>query len=84
MTDEERYQKLYDSYCTLTEHRRRADPTFTIDDLRGLLASAYEFEGQDWAGHGEPKNTAIAARIAAYEHVLAEWERRLNEDKGHE
>jgi len=84
MTNEDRYQQLFDSYCTLTEHRRRNDPTFTIDELRGLLASAYEFEGQDWAGRGEPKNTGIAARIAAFEHVLAQWERRLDEENTHE
>jgi hypothetical protein len=83
-TNEERYRQLYEEYLTLAEHRLRYDPSFDLDDLRGLLASTYEFEGHDWVGRGEPKNTAIAARIAAYEQVIARWERTQEEDNGHE
>jgi hypothetical protein len=84
MTDEERFRQLFEEYLTLLEQRLRTDPSFNLHDLRGLLASTYEFEGQDWAGRGEPKNTAIAARIAAYEQVIARWERKGEEGNDHE
>jgi hypothetical protein len=53
--------------------RREADPGCTVADLEGILAHLYIMEGADWGGRGEVQNITLAAIIAAYEQVIAEW-----------
>lgn len=70
---ERKHQEVFESVCSSVEDRRRDDPSFTRADLEGLLESHYVLLGNDHAGRGEPRNTIIAATIAAFEHCLAEW-----------
>jgi hypothetical protein len=53
--------------------RRELDPGCTIDDLKGILQHLYHLDGADWGGRGEVQDITLAATIAAYEQVIAEW-----------
>lgn len=74
---ERRYRTLYASLHAELLERRRTDPNFTIDDVRGFLRDAYLRQGNDWIGHGVLFHVTQDATIAAYEAVLAEWEAEL-------
>ncbi len=68
------YERAFHETCVQIEMRRGSDPSFTREALRGMLESAYVDEGNDWQGRGALGDTILSATIAAYEHVLAEWE----------
>ena len=59
----------------MVRHRRRTDPTFTMDSLRGLLKTAYAAEADGWPGKTTLETISDAATIAAYEAMLHEWQR---------
>jgi hypothetical protein len=70
------YNQIFEAVCRRVQRRRQTDPDFTLERLRGILETQYVYQGQDWVGRGAVANTAIAATIAAYEHLLAEWEQQ--------
>ena len=70
---ERRYREIFDALYTQLMARRRDDPHFTIDDVRGFLKDAYVHQGNDWIGRGALFDATQAATIAAYETVLADW-----------
>jgi hypothetical protein len=80
-TDEDiisrRYRETYASLHRQLLERRRDDPNFTMDDLRGFLKDAYVYQDHDWIGRGALFDATQAATIAAYEAVLAEWQAEL-------
>jgi len=78
---EERYNNLFEGFCSQIRERLNSDLSFSIKDVKKLLETQYVFEGHDWAGRGEPMNTVIAAAVAAYEHIIAEWEKRSQSTK---
>jgi hypothetical protein len=53
--------------------RRKADPQCRVEDLEGVLRHLYLMDGADWGGRGELQGIILAATIAAYEHIIAEW-----------
>lgn len=71
---QQRYEEVFDQICDQITDRRRSDPAFTIQVAREILETAYEDEGSDWTGRGPAEDTVKAATIAAYEHMVAEWE----------
>lgn len=70
---EEKYEEVYASLYAFLQRRRKNDPDFTIEDVRGFLKDAYVRLGNDWIGHGALFDVTQNATIAAYEVVLAEW-----------
>jgi hypothetical protein len=44
-----------------------------VEDLEGVLRHLYQMDGADWGGRGELQGIILAATIAAYEQVIAEW-----------
>jgi hypothetical protein len=44
-----------------------------VEDLEGVLRHLYVMDGADWYGRGDVQDITMAATIAAYEHVIAEW-----------
>jgi hypothetical protein len=79
-----KYEEVFEQVCAQCELRRREDPQFTPAALRRLLEAAYHRQGVDWTGKG-PLNFLIqSATIAAYEHVLAEWEARHRDEPADE
>ncbi len=67
------YREVFEALHSQLVERRRNDPNFTIDDIRGFLKDAYVHQGNDWLGRGALFDAAQAATIAAYEVVLADW-----------
>ena len=69
--------------------RRDFDDKFTPDYLRLMLKELYQSEGDGWIGKEALNELRQAAKIAAYEGFLADWEQEIedknkNEAKGEE
>ena len=73
-----KYDSVFESCLLGLERQREADPSFTPDAARGVLAHLYVQDGNDWAGRGEIQDIQIRATIAAYEHFLSEWTAERN------
>jgi hypothetical protein len=69
-----RYRETFEALLDELQARRRNDPNFTLDDVRGFLRDAYVYRGNDWVARGALFDVTQAARIAAYEVILAEWQ----------
>jgi hypothetical protein len=67
------YTKIFDQEVRGLERRREADPRCTVADVEGILKGLYMSDGADWLGRGEVQDITMAATIAAYEHIIAEW-----------
>jgi hypothetical protein len=70
-----KYRETFDQEIRGLQRRRESDPGCTVEDLEGTLASLYVMDGADWIGRGEVQDVIMAATIAAYEQVIAEWKR---------
>jgi hypothetical protein len=68
-----KYDETFEQEVRFLLRRGEADPRCTAEELEGTLGYLYHMEGADWAGRGEVQNVALAATIAAYEHVIARW-----------
>lgn len=75
---ERRYREIYAAEYKQQQQRRRTDPNYTIDDLRGILKDAYKRQDAGWLGQGALYDAMQNAIVAAYEAVLAEWQEELN------
>ncbi len=71
---DQRYAEIYEATCAMVRHRRRSDPTFNIDSLRGLLRTAYAGEADGWLGKTTIEALSDSATIAAYEAMLHQWQ----------
>jgi hypothetical protein len=67
------YATTFDQETLGLERRRAADPACAAADIEGTLRSLYVMDGADWLGRGEVQDIAMAATIAAYEHIIAKW-----------
>ena len=76
---EQEYAAIFEETYTSLQQRRKIDPAFTIDDIRGFLRALYEQEGNDWEGRGPVYDTFISATIAAYERMMVEWKAELGQ-----
>jgi hypothetical protein len=68
-----KYQETFEGEIRGLLRRREADPACTAEDLEGILHHLYHLDGSDWLGRGEVQDITMAATIAAYEHIIAEW-----------
>ena len=68
-----KYSEVFDDTCEYLEQRRQAAPAFTREQARRTLETLYVRQGQNWDGRGEVDRLTLAATVAAYEAVLAEW-----------
>jgi len=67
------YQETFDEELRGLTRRRESDPACKVEDLEGVLNSLYIMEGADHIGRGSLQDVLLSARIAAYEHFIAEW-----------
>ena len=58
----------------LTQRSQAAD--FSLESVRQELSYLQVYEGQDWSGRGELKQTEIAAQILAYQIFLKRYAER--------
>jgi hypothetical protein len=68
-----KYGEVFEQETRGLRRRREIDPRCTVEELEGTLRYLYHMDGADWAGRGEVQNISLAATIAAYERVIAEW-----------
>jgi hypothetical protein len=68
-----KYHETLEQEIRGLRRRRDLDPNCTIGDLEGILQHLYHLDGADWGGRGEVQDITLAATIAAYEQVIAEW-----------
>ncbi len=62
---DENYEK---TMAKLTASAER--PDFSLETVKNELNALYIYEGQDWAGRGELKQSEIAGAILAYQVFL--------------
>jgi len=72
---EENIKEVYEQEVRGLERRRMHDPTCTVKDVKGILTHLYNMDGSDWVGRGALQDVVTQATIAAYEHVIAQWEK---------
>lgn len=72
---EEKYQEVYEQEVRGLERRKIHDSTCTVKDVKGILTHLYNMDGSDWVGRGALQDVVMQATIAAYEHVIAQWEK---------
>jgi hypothetical protein len=71
------YTKTFEQEVRGLIRRREADPNCGPADAEGILQGLYVMDGADWLGRGEVQDITMAATIAAYEHIIAEWKAEL-------
>jgi hypothetical protein len=68
-----KYNETFDEELRGLERRRKSDPGCRVEDIEGTLRHLYIMDGADNDGRGSLQDTIMAARIAAYEHFIAQW-----------
>ena len=71
------YQETFDEEIRGLTRRRETDTSCKVEDIEGILNSLYIMDGADHIGRGSLQDTIISARIAAYEHFIAQWKAEL-------
>ncbi len=69
---------LENTYANL-ERRKAIDPSFSLEEVRGVLKHLYVQDGNDWLGRGELQDAILHAQIAAHESFIHAWEKSLSE-----
>jgi len=67
------YNETFDEEIRALTRRCKSDPNCKVEEIEGILNSLYIMEGADQIGRGSLQDTILSARIAAYEHFIAEW-----------
>ncbi|MDR2110137.1 MAG: hypothetical protein LBP32_02395 [Spirochaetaceae bacterium] len=68
-----KYQEIFEQEAGFLLRRRETDPRCSIEELEGILGHLYRMDGADWGGRGDVQDITLAATIAAYEHIIAQW-----------
>ncbi len=73
--EEEVFDESYE--ITLKRLEDRSDQEgFDVSEFEGELEHLQRYEGQDWTGRGEIKNSEISAQVLAYQVFLYRWKQR--------
>jgi hypothetical protein len=71
---ESKYDETYAETLRSLERRRAEDPSFTLEDARGVLSHLYVNDGNNWVGRGELQDIILRAIIDAHEGFIMTWE----------
>ena len=74
------FDESYDLTMKRLEHASSREG-FEIDELEGELVHLTRYEGQDWVGRGELKNSEISAEVLAYQVFIKRWKDRHVKDR---
>jgi hypothetical protein len=69
-----KFDEVFENVCSGLEWRAKNDPSFNKRSLEESLRSLYSHQGNNWDGRGEVAEITLSATIAAFEHVLAEFD----------
>jgi len=72
-----KYTETFEEELRGLERRRKVDASCTADGIERVLKQLYIMEGADWHGRGLLQDIILSARIAAYEHFVAQWRQEL-------
>jgi len=67
------YKETFDEEIRGLTRRRESDSSCKVEDIEGILNALYIMEGADHIGRGSLQDMILSARIAAYEHFIAQW-----------
>lgn len=68
-----KYDETFAETLRSLERRRAEDPSFTLEDARGVLKHMYVNDGNDWGGRGELQGIILKAIIDAHESFIQAW-----------
>jgi hypothetical protein len=68
-----KYDETYSEITVSLQRHRAKDPSFTLDDARGVLKHLYVNDGNNWVGRGELQDIVVQATIDSYEHFISIW-----------
>ena len=74
------FHDAYDTTMLYLENRQKTTP-LSLMDIEGELYHLTVYEGQDWAGRGELKNSEIQGQIYAYIAFIDRMKREISQDK---
>jgi len=69
-----KYDEVFEDEVRFLQRRRKSDPLCSVKDIEGVLRQLYIMDGADWYGRGDLQDIIMAARIAAYEYFIAQWQ----------
>ncbi|MBN2874755.1 MAG: hypothetical protein JXM71_06635 [Spirochaetales bacterium] len=64
------YEENYAKTLISLERRKEQDPSFTVEEARGVLKHLYIQDGNNWVGRGELQDIVMSATIDAYERFI--------------
>jgi len=70
-----KYTEIFEDTMRGLYLRLQKDPSFTKEELDGIIKHLYVMDGNDQYGRGEIQDLAIQASIAAHEQFREEWKR---------
>ena len=76
---DEVYQQSFENVTRHIKKMKDTDASFTLKELEGMLQAEYVNQGNDWVGRGELYDLRNAATIAAYQMLIAEWEKEKSQ-----
>jgi len=68
------YEQTFEKTCHTVELRMKSDPEFTLEILKAMRDTEQLRLGNDWDGRGSLYHLTASATVAAYDHLIAEWE----------
>ena len=80
-SEEQAFHDGYDSTMQFLENRIRFS-NLKVNDLEGELHHLTIYEGQDWVGRGELKNSEIQGQIYAYMAAIDTMKNKNKPKKG--
>ncbi|MCL2374729.1 MAG: hypothetical protein FWC65_05760 [Treponema sp.] len=67
-----KYDEIFEQELFGLARRRETDPYCAVEDIERVLQNIYIKNGGD-SDRGEMQEIIMTARIAAYEHFIAQW-----------
>lgn len=77
--EEKQFDKIFDQTIHHIKRLKEHDPSFSLENLKSMLEAASIHQGNDWAGRGAVGHVSSEATIAAYQQLIAQWEREEGE-----
>ncbi len=73
--EEKLYKEIYESVLEKLEFRKKRDPNFSIERIRGELETMYVNQDNSWAGRSSAEEIKLSATISAFEFFIAKEEK---------
>jgi len=68
--EKEKYNIVYKNVLASLKMRKKNNPEFSLDRIKGELNTLYIQQENNWVGRGPSEQITISATIAAFEHFI--------------